>query len=218
MLQRKKFFKAFWFIFKILGLQPHNLSQIELARGLFLFVSFACIDFALMATMVNEKNIISALQTFPGLSIMVVDMFVFAWKSREIEAFFINLCRIIDESGDDKLFTKYYRKGLNINLGLGAFAFISVTGGIIAFLLTGKSIMPIWMPCDRGPWFFVVWAIHSSSIIYQVLQLWLVEAFIIILLSILNAYSISLRTTIQKSSMEKRDVMKCVEEYLQFKS
>lgn len=191
-----------------------------MARGIFLFLIFACLNTVWMIMKISTTEsvaiIISGLQMLPGIAIMCVDMFVFVWNSREIEEFFVDLCRIIEESGEEEMFNKAYKKLMRVNKGLGAFATVSVTGSVTAFLLTGKSVMPIWMPYDHGLWFFASWANQSAFFCYQVLQLWLVETFIFTILSILNAYSLYLRKMTQ--NMRRDDLVKFVEDYLKFKA
>lgn len=220
MLQSKKFFKAFWLFYKYSGLQPYKLSRFELLRGLILFAIFPFLSFAFSVVKILTSEsvdvVISGVQLIPLFVTMFIDMIMLALNSREIEEFYKNFCRIIEELEEEKLFNKSYNKIMGVSRKLGVFSLISINGSSFAFLLTGRSSWLTWVPI--GPGFYAVWVQQSVYNFYHVLQMWLVETFVFVMLSILNAYTVALRKRIQKMSMTHGDLVKCVEEYLQFKS
>lgn len=222
MLRTKKFFKAFWYFIRIYGLQPHKLSRFELARALLMFFVVVFINLILLMVNIATKKsadvIVAGILMLPGIATMFVDMSVLILNSREIEEFLVNFSRIINESGEEKLLSKAFDMLMIINKVLGAFASVSIFGTILTFLMTGTSLMPIWVPYSHGPGFLAVWVNQSAFACYQILQLWLVESFLFIMLSILNAYSLYLHRTIQKMSMKRNDLVKCVDDYVQFKA
>lgn len=220
MLADKKFFKIFWLFLSFFGMRPHKQNWIQQARGLFLFLLFvisnAVLVTAAVAALDSVKLILAVFQVYPAMLNIWYDLAVFYRNSREVEEFFNNLCRIVNESDDEKLFAQFYKKSIRISSGLGVLAFLSVIGFSASFLLTGP-LMPIWTPDDNDPLFFAIWVIESFYMAFHMFHIWLVESFLFIVLNILSAYSLHLRKFIRTSPATNQGLVECVEKYLEFK-
>lgn len=221
MLQSKKFFRAFWFFTRLFGLQPYELNWMQILFGFILFLSLAGTNFLLllakMATTNDKKTVISGIQTMPTFLIMLIDFANLARKSREIRGFFNHLCQVIDESGDPDVFNEAYSKMMKYMKLLGILAFVSINSNTIIFLLTGKTITPIWTPSDHGLGFLCIWMIQTIYINYSVLNLWLLESFMFLSFSLVNAHTLHLRKMIKKMTLKRDDLKHSVEVHMEFK-
>lgn len=219
MFANKKFFQVFWYFIRLFGLQPYKLNWLQIALALLVFVFLIGVNFVLLlieiATTTNIATIMSGVQAVPVFVITFLDCLNLVRYSRKIEVYFNNLCRIIDESGEEKLFAKAYTDNMKIMKGLGVFAFISVNSNAIGFLLTGKTITPIWIPPSYLG-FLAVWTAQILYINYSIFILWLLESFMFLNFSLLNAYSKAIAKMISEVSLEHEQIANCVKAHLQF--
>lgn len=220
MLQEKKFFKFFWFIIRICGLQSHKFKTSEKVRAFLLFVLLYVVSFTLlileMITTDSVEDRIKGIQTMPTFIIMFIDLLNFERKSKEMEKLFDALCDLIKESGEEKLFENCFKSTLKMIRSFAIFASFSVTANIILFLVTGKSGIPVYIPKQRIL-FYLVWLIQSAFSIYCGLLLGLLDGFMLVCLSVMRGFTQVLNEKFKKAHLNETSFKACVNDHLKFK-
>lgn len=221
MLKDKKFFKFFWFCIRFCGLQPHKLNGKEKFRAFTTLVVLYVINFALLIVeLLTTESVeiqIQGIQTIPTFIIMLIDIVNFMKKSKQIEELFDSLCKVIDESGNEKLFNESYKKTLTLVKILAGFAIISILINSVVFMITGKSGVPIYIPDNRMV-FPLIYGVQLLFFIYCTLLITsLLDSFIFISFSMLNGYSKHLSKMFKDVSFDSDQFVKCFQDHLKFK-
>jgi hypothetical protein len=222
MLKEKKFFKFFWFFVRFIGLQPHKLERKEKIRAIALFILLYILNFALFIVQLmktkNAEERIQCIQTFPSFIIFFLDAFNFERKSKKIEELFNEMCETINESGEQKIFNEAYKQTMRIIKPLIAFVVVSVGLNAVVFYITAKSGVPIYIPIDHGPIFIAIWLVQNLFFCYCTCCSLLLDSFLFIFISMLNANSICIGKKFGKISHgNKTEMVKCLEDHQRFK-
>jgi hypothetical protein len=222
MLREKKFFKYFWITIRFFGLQPNTLNTKEKFRAIFIFILLYLVNFVLFMVQVcttdNAEERIKGIQTFPTYIIMLIDGINFVINSDKIEKMFNEMCGIINKSGETKLFSEAYNQTMKIAIYLAGFGVVSIPLGMLVFLITGKSAVPIYIPIDHGPAFIMIWALQFVFFLYSAAVFWFLDAFIFFTISMINANSLYMRKSFGKISLDnKADLVKCLRKHEEFR-
>jgi hypothetical protein len=211
MLRQKKLFKLLNLMLSCFN--PRELSKnrtkLALFTSVWLLLAMKIVLFAIEIVLNSSgENIAKCLQVFPTMAIIMIGAVSFMINSLEIDKFCDEMDEVIEKSENKEMFENCYNRISPIVVTLALATFFTMVLNSAVFLLTGRNVIPFYLPESEGPIFVIFWMESTFCTCIWTSVLSTLDMQSIILLSLLETYSKTLRLKFEHMNIENANAIK----------
>jgi hypothetical protein len=221
MLKEKKLFKVVNFMLSVFNPRElkTNRSKLALFISLWLLLAMKLVLFTIELVLnTTNENIAKFLQVTPTMVLISIGTINFMINAENINDICDQMDKVIIRSENKEIFEMFYKRIVPISIALSIATFMTMFVNSVVFLITGKNVIPFYMPEKEGIVFIIFWLESTFCTCCWTSVLSLFDMQSIILLCLLNAYVKTLRVKFSGINVKSsHDIKSTVELHVEFK-